>query len=151
VTRLPPLRARREDLGLVLARLARAGELEDGFTLTRAAARVLLSRPFTLNVRELAHALRTALLVAPRKKVDARHLDLAPPAPSPASDTPAASSTITGEGPVGDATRKERLVTLLSRHGGNVSAVARELATSRTQVQRLMERYGLRREQFGPA
>jgi transcriptional regulator of acetoin/glycerol metabolism len=153
LARLPPLRARREDLGLVLARLARAGELEDGFTLTRSAARLLLARPFALNVRELAHALGTALLVAPKKRIDARHLELAPQSPAvPLSSTDTTSPDGATARPAPAApdedARKDRLVALLGKHHGNLSAVARELATSRTQVQRLMDRFGLRREQF---
>jgi transcriptional regulator of acetoin/glycerol metabolism len=142
VAHLPPLRARREDLGLVLARLVRAGELEDGFSFTRSAARLILDRPFALNVRELLHALRTALLVAPRRKVDAQHLELAPPGPGPAA-TPAPAPS------ADDASRKDQLVALLTRHRGNLSAVARELGTSRTQVQRLLDRFGLTRDAFG--
>jgi DNA-binding NtrC family response regulator len=145
VARLPPLRARREDLGLVLARLARAGELQDGFTLTRAAARLLLARPFPLNVRELLHALRTAMLIAPGKAIDARQLELAaPPVPALQQDPGEQTEPEVDD----DEARRDRLTALLRRHRGNLSAVARELSTSRTQVARLMERFGLTREQF---
>jgi len=43
---------------------------------------------------------------------------------------------------------RERLVALLEKHAGNASAVARELATSRTQVRRLLSRHGLAYDQF---
>ncbi|MGZ6076552.1 MAG: hypothetical protein ACXWK6_01990, partial [Myxococcaceae bacterium] len=44
-----------------------------------------------------------------------------------------------------DAELRERLVTLLAEHRGNVAAVARAMGKPRTQVQRLMARLGLQR------
>ncbi|HEY0255688.1 MAG TPA: hypothetical protein VGC41_29365, partial [Kofleriaceae bacterium] len=42
----------------------------------------------------------------------------------------------------------DELTGLLTKHAGNISAVARELATSRTQIARLLVRHGLRAEDF---
>lgn len=53
--------------------------------------------------------------------------------PPPASLSPA------------DQAQRDRLVELLARHRGNTAAVARELATPRTTVQRMMARLGIDR------
>jgi transcriptional regulator with GAF, ATPase, and Fis domain len=63
-------------------------------------------------------------------------------APQPeATSAPAAPAQETG-------TTRDRLVALLSQHGGNLSAVARGLSTSRTQVARLLARHGLSPDDF---
>jgi transcriptional regulator of acetoin/glycerol metabolism len=41
---------------------------------------------------------------------------------------------------------RSRLVELIRQHDGNISAVARVLATSRSQVHRLMQRHGIERD-----
>jgi transcriptional regulator of acetoin/glycerol metabolism len=43
---------------------------------------------------------------------------------------------------------KEKLQELLSRHRGNVAAVARELGKARMQVHRWLRRYGLSLEDY---
>jgi DNA-binding NtrC family response regulator len=63
VQALPPLRARREDMGLLLDTLFRrlAPERAARLQLSRDAARALLLRPFPLNVRELVNQVSRAL------------------------------------------------------------------------------------------
>jgi transcriptional regulator with PAS, ATPase and Fis domain len=129
--RLPPLRARLEDLGLLIAELLR--RLSPGGpprTLSRAAARVLFLHGWPLNVRELEQVLRAAIAVASGCEIVAEDLQLA---------SPLAKAPDPGQG--GD--ENARLVLLLSRHAGNIAAVARELATSGSQVRRLLARHGL--------
>ena len=43
---------------------------------------------------------------------------------------------------------RDALISELRRHDGNLSAVARELATSRSQVRRLLERHALTVDMF---
>ena len=43
---------------------------------------------------------------------------------------------------------RSHLVELLRRSSGNISAVARELETSRTHVQRLLTRHGIDLKEF---
>jgi transcriptional regulator of acetoin/glycerol metabolism len=83
-----------------------------------------------LNVRELEQVLRAAIAVASGSEIVAEDLQLA---------SPAAKAPDRGQG--GD--ESARLVLLLSRHAGNLAAVARELATSGSQVRRLLARHGL--------
>jgi sigma-54 dependent transcriptional regulator, acetoin dehydrogenase operon transcriptional activator AcoR len=132
---LPPLRERREDLGLLLAALLRklAGDAPQEVTFTAAAARVLLLHLWPLNVRELEKCLSTALVLARDGRVDVEHL----PADmrKPRNERPGAPDPL-DEPRHGQA----ELVALLREHGGNVTAVARALGKRRTQVQRWLRR-----------
>jgi transcriptional regulator of acetoin/glycerol metabolism len=129
VLRLPPLAARTEDLGLLIATLlARLEPDRPPRRFTRAATRALFLHTWPLNVRELEQVLRAALAIAESDEIDAGELRLEAEPAAPMSKR--------------DADRAE-IVALLEKHGGNISAVARALATSRTQVARLLARHGL--------
>jgi DNA-binding NtrC family response regulator len=133
VMRLPPLRARREDLGLLVAHLlARLDPDGPERRLSRTAARGLFHHPWSLNVRELEQVLRAAIATAAGPELGLDDLRLAP-----ADDEPARPPV---PGPLDE---RAQLLALLDQHAGNVSAVARALATSRSQVQRLFERHGI--------
>lgn len=125
--RLPPLRDRIEDLGLLIATLlARHDPGGAPRTLSRTAARALFLHEWPFNVRELEQALRTAIAIASSPEIELGDLRLE----RRSEDLP------------GDATRA-KLIELLTQHDGNISAVARELATSRTQIQRLCTRHDI--------
>jgi hypothetical protein len=95
---LPPLRERREDLGLLIRELIRRqmGSDAAGVSLTIEAARALLLHSWPLNVRELERALQAALMLAAGGPVGLQHLPAAiaqpslppPPAPAPAAAAP---------------------------------------------------------------
>ena len=80
--RLPALRDRREDLGVVLADvLGRvAGPRASRLTLTPEAARALLGYAWPLNIRELHQAMGSAVALSTDDILDAKHLP-APRAP----------------------------------------------------------------------
>src|SRR4051812_15833693 len=137
---VPPLRERREDLGLLIADLLRAhaGDRAGGVRLGVDAARALLRYGWPLNVRELEKALVVALAVG---RDDALELHDFPPAVREAGVPVApAPRSLDPE----DARRRDELIELLRAHGGNVSAVARSLGKARMQVQRWICRYGVR-------
>ncbi|HET6981351.1 MAG TPA: sigma 54-interacting transcriptional regulator [Myxococcaceae bacterium] len=143
--RIPPVRERREDLGLLIRSLLTplpAGVTSYRFELET--LRGLLLHDWPMNVREL----RKVLLAA---------VDLATPegggavviGPEHVPDgilgsmekLPLAASPLSTE----DEELRERLSGLLVEHRGNLAAVAREMEKSRIYVQRLMARFGLRR------
>jgi transcriptional regulator of acetoin/glycerol metabolism len=133
---LPPLRARREDLGLLVAALLRdaAEDRAGAVTLSPRATRALFRYGFPGNVRELEKCLTTALVLAEDGKIDLHHL------PEPvrrALDDDAAAKHEEDEA------RKVELVSLLREHGGNVTAVASALGKARMQVQRWLKRYDI--------
>jgi hypothetical protein len=124
--RVPRLRERREDIGLLVAALTQQAPMR----LSTRAGQALLRFDWPLNVRELRHALDVATTLAQGGTIDLEHL---PPAVARAVGKPAA-----GTDPI-----QEALVTALSRHRGNVSEVARELGKARAQVHRWLRRFGL--------
>jgi transcriptional regulator with PAS, ATPase and Fis domain len=132
---LPPLSARLEDLGLLVANLlARLEPDAPPRKLSREAARALFTHPWPFHVRELEQTLRAAVAVATSAEIGFDDLRLSPGKPQ----APAGSDT----------QAKEQLVALLEKHGGNLSAISRELKTSRSQVLRLLARHALVHEEY---
>jgi transcriptional regulator of acetoin/glycerol metabolism len=135
VLEMPALRERREDLGLICAELMMRMTDDAGLqrTFEPAAARALFAHPWPGNVRELDHALRFAIARAP----EAITLDDLPESVRAQADPAAGDANPPPTDP------RSRIVALLAEHDGNLSAVARALQTSRSQVRRLLERYGI--------
>ena len=88
VMRLPPLRQRREDLGLLLATLLRrlAPERADRIRIAAAATRRLLADPWPMNIRALEKCLAAALLVT-EDTVELAHLGLSSLLSAPMADS----------------------------------------------------------------
>jgi transcriptional regulator of acetoin/glycerol metabolism len=131
---LPPLRDRLHELGLLAGTLLH--RLAPGRTIELAvdAVRALARHDWPMNVRELERCLATALALAgPAGAIEAAHLQIPPPAPRDAEAALADD----------DRARRDELIELLRRHGGNVSAVARHLGKARMQIQRWLHRYGI--------
>ena len=146
VVHLPPLRERREDIGVFLAdALAEAGGRRAGgreaapVTLSPAAARALVCHSWPGNVRELHKCVSTALVLSEEGAIDVGHLPAA---------LQGAARTAKAARESEEATQKRRLALLLREHGGNLSAVARALGKARVQVQRWVKRYGLDAETY---
>ncbi|MBI4510289.1 MAG: sigma 54-interacting transcriptional regulator [Deltaproteobacteria bacterium] len=144
---LPPLRARREDLGLLVATMLHRiapGDAER-LVIRREAARLLFRYDWPFNIRELEKSLSAALHLAGDGVIDAKHF--------PESMVSACAGGMTvptvGEERGGrpltedDALRLEQLIALFSEHRGNISAVARAMGKPRVQVQRWIRRYRL--------
>jgi transcriptional regulator of acetoin/glycerol metabolism len=144
ITTLPPLRARREDLGLLCAALLPA---ERQLWLQRSATRALLQHRWPHNIRELRQALGHAAAVAEGDEICVRHLpaEVAAAGPDAGSTADKPEPGVRANHQVAQTAgdQREGLVELLRWHGGNVSAVARALVTSRTQIKRLMDRHQL--------
>lgn len=148
---LPPLRRRREDLGLLIAALLRrlAPGRADAIAFECTAARELLLREWRLNVRELEKCLGTALVLAGSGKVELNHLPPSSPGPRTVAPEAAPSSRSAGRKLDSEEERKkEALITLFREHQGNISAVARAMGKGRTQIQRWIQRYGITPESY---
>jgi transcriptional regulator of acetoin/glycerol metabolism len=130
---LPPLRERREDLGLLISALLRrfSPERAHRILFSRLAARALVSYGWPMNVRELERTLEVALTLARDGTIELEHLPEALRVPPGPAAVPAQED------------RRSQLADLLRKHFGNVSAVARVLGKSRAQVHRWMKRYRL--------
>lgn len=143
---LPPLRHRREDLGLLVGNILRS-VAHAQVTITPDAFLALYRYDWPLNIRELHGALTTAALLAERAPIAVEHL------PESVRLGPAAQGSERvpldpGELSADEAQHREQLIALLEAHGGNLSAVARESGKARMQIQRWLKRYGLRAAQF---
>jgi len=139
--RLPRLRDRREDLGLLVASILRKVTREPlSIRLSLAAGRALLAYQFPHNMRELERALAAAATVARDGVVELADL------PEVFRGRKRGSAGSAGPSPqlnADDLKLRERLATLLEQHGGNLSAVARQMGKGRTQIQRWVKRYRL--------
>ncbi|MBI4512128.1 MAG: sigma 54-interacting transcriptional regulator [Deltaproteobacteria bacterium] len=144
---LPPLRERREDLGLIigtlLGRLAPQGEK---VTFRPEAVRAFLHYDWPLNMRELERCLGTAVVLAGNDPLGPEHL--------PASVREAMAALATAPDgrrrplSASEIAQKAELVALLREHRGNVSAVARALGKQRIQIHRWIRRHGLELSSF---
>jgi DNA-binding NtrC family response regulator len=135
--RLSPLRARREDLGLILGDLLRRAEIPGVETLRLgpAAGRRLLGHEWPLNIRELQQCLSVAAALSVGGVIEAEHL----PVTAAAAARPAVIVDDTGD----PEAIRSTLVALLEQHRGNVSYVARDLGKARMQIHRWMKRLGI--------
>ncbi|MBL8785549.1 MAG: sigma 54-interacting transcriptional regulator [Deltaproteobacteria bacterium] len=156
---LPPLRERREDLGvLVRALLARRApgrtqavapastlDAPPGLDLSAELMAALCEHPWPLNVRGLVNVIEAARIAQPGVtrlelvphvvSALAAQADLAPDV------APAVPSEAPPRGP-------DELVPVLERHRGNVAAAARELGLTRQSLYRLIERLGIDPERY---
>jgi len=143
---LPPLRERREDLGLLAAALLKRHFPGRRVVLGSEAARALLVYPWPLNVRELERCLQAAVVLAGEGPIELRHL---PPAVAASLAEPPSLGVASAQGlPEADRRRREEIVAALRESGGNVTAAARVLGKARVQVQRWMKRYRIDRGEF---
>ena len=138
--RLPALRDRVEDMGLIVSALLRKLDPQraESISFTADAARALLTYDWPGNVRELENCLRAAVILAGSELISLSHLPAGPQraiAPLPGNDSalPRALSQA-------QVKRREQLVELLTANAGNVSAVARVLGKDRMQIQRWLRR-----------
>ncbi len=147
---LPPLRERRGDLLLLVDHFLGLHWRRSGETprFSFRAERALLAHAYPGNVRELAHAIERACLLARGPEMDLHHL-------------PPEMAEATGEGPLAEPVFRELSVAalaeareaavaeverrfvaeLMRRTEGNVSRAARESGLHRSYLQKLLARH----------
>jgi hypothetical protein len=131
VLSLPPLAARRPDLGILIAGLLRELAPDRALTVSTVATRAMFAYSWPRNVRELRRCLERAVSLA-HERIEPTHLPEWTTAPSEPEVLDAA-----------DEARRDELIRLLAEHDGNISAVARAMGKVRPQVQRWLARYRL--------
>ncbi|HTE56642.1 MAG TPA: sigma 54-interacting transcriptional regulator [Kofleriaceae bacterium] len=138
---LPPMRERREDLGLLIGTLIErlCGAQAEQVALTEAAVRALYRHDWPHNVRELEKCLAAALILAAGQPIDVTHLSPAVAAGALDNDSDPA---------VDEEALRARLVELLAEYDGNVSAVSRAMGKARMQIHRWMKRFGLEPDSY---
>ncbi len=143
---LPPLRERREDLGLIVASLIRKLSPEPRrVKLTGRAVRALYRYDFPLNIRELEKALSTALALAGDGTIDLGHL----PEPIRAG-RPTQAVTQPLELDAEETQRRDELIEQLRIHEGNVARVAKAMGKAPIQIHRWAKRFGLDLNAYRP-
>lgn len=153
MVQLPPLRQRREDLGIIIATLLRRldPQRSGDIAFDKDAARALLLHSFPLNIRELEKCLERALVLAEGAVIRHHHLQLDPWPPGHAGEVSQASVKVAGTAPPlarKDLDLKQQLVALLGAHAGNLSATARAMGKAPVQIRRWLRRYQIDLAQF---
>jgi DNA-binding NtrC family response regulator len=134
--KIPPLKERGGDI-LLLAEHFRKGYAAKydkpvrGFT--KKAAKALLKAPWEGNVRELQHAVERAVVLCQRQHLDLADLEIPTP---PAKGKSRYREAI-------EAKRRELVEMALGESHGNITGAAASLDMDRTQLRRLMMRYGI--------
>jgi transcriptional regulator with PAS, ATPase and Fis domain len=139
VLRVPPLRERRVDVGLLTASLLRrlAPDRADRVEFSADAARAFLQHGWPRNVRELERCLETALALTRDGLIELEDLRLVADEP----DAAAASAPDLADDE--DRRRRDELCRLLAEHRGNLSRVADAMGKKRQQIQKWCRRYGI--------
>ncbi len=155
---LPPLRERREDVGLLasyfLDRIAKK-EGREGLAFSPAAAALLERYDFPGNVRELENAVEHAVAVSEGKGILPEDLPAAVRAPRLLARPAFAPDSVLaepegGRGPERDSwslaeVERDHIQRVLESHRGNATAAARHLGISRTTLWRKLKEFGLKR------
>jgi transcriptional regulator with GAF, ATPase, and Fis domain len=148
---VPPLRERRDDLGLLVSALLRrrVGAEAESVGLAPRAARALFFHDWPLNVRELEKCVASGLVLSRGAPVGLEHLPEAIQQ-SAAQPRPAAASAEPADQPLSEDEQRlrERIIALLKEHKGNIAAVARAMGKARMQIHRWVKRYGIEPDAF---
>jgi DNA-binding NtrC family response regulator len=158
---IPPLRERREDIGLLASYfLERAGRRASrpGLEFSPEAQAVLERYDYPGNVRELENAVEHAVAVSEGRLLLPSDLPLAMRSPRllPRRVLPAAAAADPRAGDPRDSwsladVEREHIVRVLRLHGDNTTAAARQLGISRTTLWRKLREYGIPRKEEGGA
>jgi transcriptional regulator with PAS, ATPase and Fis domain len=167
---LPPLRDRREDIGLLasyfLARIAERMR-RPGLSFSAETTEILERYDYPGNVRELENAIEHAVALAEGEVIRPADLPTALRTPrmlpgremetveagrgAPASPTRVAEpvADTRDEWSLADV-EKEHIQRVLARHKGNATSAAKQLGISRTTLWRKLREYGLQRRPPSP-
>jgi transcriptional regulator of acetoin/glycerol metabolism len=142
LVRLPPLRERREDLGVIIAVLLQriVPERAERVSFRKSTAQALLSYSWPMNIRELEKCLEMAVILAKGDRVELEHLPDSVRNPR---------RQIFSKG--GNGIEREDLEKLVIEHKGNLAAIARALGKDRVQVRRWLRQHKIDLEKFRAA
>ncbi len=139
VVKVPPLRERGDDIGLLAKEFLRRYGIQHGkssVTFAPDALRALNSHTWPGNVRELQNRVQRAVIMADGKRVTASDLEL-----TDALDAAPPQTLKEAR----EAAEREIVSDALRRHGGKITAAALELGISRPTLYELMEKLGIGR------
>jgi two-component system NtrC family response regulator len=140
VVKVPPLRERGDDVGLVAKEFLRRYGAEHGkprLAFAADALRALSLHDWSGNVREMQNRVQRAVIMADGKRVTACDLEL--------SDVLTAAPPQTLK-EAREGVERELVTDALRRHQGSITAAALELGISRPTLYELMEKLGIARD-----
>jgi DNA-binding NtrC family response regulator len=141
--RVPPLRARRSDVPLLVAHALRSTKAR---AVSEEAMARLVAYDWPGNVRELMHVVERAAVLCGGEVIDVANLPEAVRAPSPGSSKTAGGAEDEEDLPMRDAVarlEKRMIVRALEKAHNNRSEAARQLGIGRPQLYAKMEEYGI--------
>lgn len=145
---LPPLRARKEDIALLIEAFIHRLKDKTGKNIMGVSPAVMdlfMERDWPGNIRELRSVLEYAFVIAESGMIDVEHLpaphtlDEAKVPPTDSRETPSARS--------GPPSEKEALIEALRAAGGRKTEAAKILGIHRMTVWNRMKKYGIESEQ----
>jgi DNA-binding NtrC family response regulator len=140
---MQPLRARRDDIPLLIEHFAQSISLGMGIRkpeFTEEALKTLQEYEYPGNVRELKNTVERALIIANGNRIELKHIkflspqEAVPDVPQAATGTAAAGGSVTS---LVEA-QKQHVRRILDTAGGNVAQAARLLGISRAKVYRVL-------------
>jgi transcriptional regulator with PAS, ATPase and Fis domain len=142
---LPPLRARTEDVPLLVDHFIRKFNATQGRRITGISERALatlMRHDYPGNVRELENAIEHAFVICAGSVIEREDL---PPHVLGQQVAPVSAAAPDEEGALGPLQNAEVIAIreALARHGGNRTRAAADLGVSRNTLWRKMRRYGL--------
>src|SRR5262249_16804648 len=144
---LPTLKARREDVGILVAAILADSASGRSVQFTADAGIALASQAWPFNVRELVQRLRGALLTAEDGIIHSSLIERSKSTLTPSASRPAPSDPSRPLSPA-QAKLKQQLLVKLEESQGNVAEVARQMGKARMQIQRWIRRFGIERSDF---
>ena len=153
--KLPPLRERGDDI-LLMAKdfLKRFGTQNgrDGLAFSPQAIQAIVGHPWSGNVRELQNRVQRAVVMADNPKITEADLELeasvALTNPGDFNGAGHSNGTATAQGlkHAREHLEREMVATAIGRHGGNISAAAKELGISRPTFYELMSKLSIAKD-----
>jgi transcriptional regulator of acetoin/glycerol metabolism len=141
--RIPALRERREDMGLLVASLLQRLRPQGAspLSLSPRAARALFTHDWPFNVRELEKTLAAAAVLAKEGSIGFEQLPESVRTPDVArrQSRPSPPAELSTD----ELKHKDDLIALLQLHQGNLSAMSRATGKARMQLHRWFKRYGI--------
>jgi two-component system NtrC family response regulator len=140
VVKVPPLRERGDDIGMVAKAFLHnygAEHSKPGLAFAPDALRALALHRWPGNVRELQNRVRRAVIMADGKRVTARDLELTDILNALPPETLKEAR---------ESVEREMVRDALQRHRGRITPAALELGISRPTLYELMEKLGIARE-----
>jgi len=139
---LTPLREREDIDALIDAIVRRLNRVQGPLSLDEATRRLLRQHCWPGNVRELEHVLRLGAALSTDGVIRPGDISVEPPVEPQHPTLPAPAQTL-------ERAEQEAIAQALERHGGNVSAAARELGIARATIYRKLAPQGLTQYRAG--